>query len=137
MFYTPWISLPFMLLLLLMFFKREPFNSASVKGFVWLRHWRMEFIKHCEEKQMIRNQKSQVLIKTDLQDSLNLFLIFYCLHKCVMGSTVGWWFNKWTDLLVEESWDNYVVFWGTCMTLITQSYYISFTYSPPTCTNGT
>ena len=45
----PWISLPFMELLLLIIFRREPFDSCSVKGCVWLKHWRMEFIKHCRK----------------------------------------------------------------------------------------
>ena len=45
----PWISLPFMELLLLIIFRWEPFDSCSVKGCVWLKHWRMEFIKHCRK----------------------------------------------------------------------------------------
>ena len=45
----PWISLPFMELLPLIIFRWEPFDSCSVKGCVWLKHWRMEFIKHCRK----------------------------------------------------------------------------------------
>lgn len=49
--YIPCISFPFIPLLLLIFFVWLPFNNCRVKSRVWLRHWRIEFIKHWKENE--------------------------------------------------------------------------------------
>ena len=49
--YIPCISFPFIPLLLLIFFVWLPFNNCPVKSRVWLRHWRIEFIKHWKENE--------------------------------------------------------------------------------------